>query len=67
MNSVYRLLQLSALAVLAGVVPTVTLASVPARIGPYRLQIYTKPAVTRWEGPYPYRRHRCVRKTCGGC
>ena len=45
MSGVYRFLQISTLVILAGAVSGITLASVPARIGPYRLQIYTEPAV----------------------
>ena len=45
MSGVYRFLQISTLVILAGAVSGITLASIPARIGPYRLQIYTEPSV----------------------
>jgi RND family efflux transporter MFP subunit len=45
MNVVYRLIRLSVPMFLTGAMLTPTMASVPARIGPYRLQIYTEPAV----------------------
>ena len=45
MNRICRLFCLCLPAILAGAVFTATLASVSARIGPYRLQIYTEPTV----------------------